>query len=138
MKRYRFRDLSVGTREIFEVQLSDADLEGFCALTGDVNPLHFDLSYARTKGFRDRVVHGMLTGSLISRLAGMHLPGELCFLQTVHLDFVAPVFPGDLLKVEGVVAHLSEAFQQVTVKSKIHNQCDLLVCRAMYKATFMV
>ncbi|MBR5361427.1 MAG: dehydratase, partial [Lachnospiraceae bacterium] len=76
MNTYIYEQIEVGHKESFKVTVTEADMDKFREITGDVNPLHRDTEYAKEHGYRDRVFFGMLTASYLSTLAGVYLPGE--------------------------------------------------------------
>lgn len=75
--------------------ISDEDVRGFARITGDTNSIHLDDTYAATTPFGRRIVHGMLTASLISAVIGNDLPGIGTIYLGQDLKFRAPVFIGD-------------------------------------------
>lgn len=89
------------TQAEFEVDVTTADMAAFSELSGDWNPLHNDPAFAKAAGFGKLVLHGAFSAGLISRLAGMHLPGESCLLHNMSLRFVAAIFPPVRLRVSG-------------------------------------
>lgn len=119
VSRFAFEDLRLGQEAGFEVVLSADDVDRFAALSGDVNPLHMDAGFARSRGFDGRVVHGACLTALVSRLIGVHLPGENALLQSVSMQFRRPVPAGTRLAVTGVVDQLSEAVRTAVVKVTI-------------------
>jgi len=102
--------LVVGTSASFERCIEAADVDTFARLSGDNNPLHMEVAFARALGHRDRVVHGALLTALASQLVGVHLPGRRSFLLSLKMDYVAPTYPGDTVVVSGNVRsiHLSQ------------------------------
>lgn len=114
-----FGDLSIGQRAAFDTQVSARELDQFIALSGDTNRLHADAAFARSRGYPDRVVHGALLSALVSRLAGVHLPGENCILHSLSLQFKVPVIVGARLRVEGVIDQLSDAVQAGVLKVSV-------------------
>src|SRR4051812_47681467 len=76
-------------------------MTAFAELSGDWNPLHTDAGYASRTSFGRPVLHGAYSAGLMSRLAGMYIPGEDCILHAMHLRFVAPVRPPARLRVSG-------------------------------------
>lgn len=74
------------------------DIDAFAALSGDHNPLHMDADYARSQGFSDRVVHGLLLAAKVSALVGMLLPGRRCLLLDYSLAHPNPVYAGDSVR----------------------------------------
>ncbi len=67
---YQFEELQLGMKESFDIMITKEMMENFCAMTGDVNPLHQDERFAKENGFQNRVVYGMLTSSFLSKLIG--------------------------------------------------------------------
>ena len=129
MNEYRYEDLVSReenkencTRAEFTVTITKEMMEKFLDITGDVNPLHNDADYARSKGFNDRVVYGMLTSSFYSTLAGVYLPGKYCLLHSVESSFRLPVFVGDTLTVSGFVKTKFETTKTMEIAAQIVNQ----------------
>ena len=62
-------DLVVGRKvETERHVVSAADIDAFCDLSGDRNPLHTDDEYAREAGFAGRIAHGLLVLSIAGGL----------------------------------------------------------------------
>jgi 3-hydroxybutyryl-CoA dehydratase len=95
---YCLEDLTVGMEAWHEKLLDEDDILSFADLTGDRNPLHLDDAFARTTRFESRIVHGMLTASLISAVLGMKLPGPGAIYVSQSIFFRAPVRCGDLVR----------------------------------------
>ena len=129
MNSYKFSDLSVGMTESFKVKITREMMDKFIDITGDISPIHTSRDYAKAHGFKDRVCHGMLFGSMFSTLRGVYLPGEHCLLHSVSTKFSLPVFPGDELTVKGEILDLNETFKLVQVKGTITNQNGKKVCK---------
>lgn len=70
-------------------------------LSGDRNPLHIDPEIAASGGFDRPVLHGSSTMGLVAR-AIAHLAGEgdPARLAAISLRFVAPVYPGEMVRTE--------------------------------------
>jgi len=130
MNSYRFMDIHLGLKHSFQVVVTSEMVDTFCELSGDRNPLHNNPGFATYFGFSDRVVHGMLTASFLSRLVGMYLPGKYALLQGADLSFTAPVFPGDTLTINGEVVSIHDAYRQIELKASITNQHGQKVVRA--------
>lgn len=122
IKTYFWKDISIGMQADFSSTISEDDLNSFAILAGDHNPLHKDFNYAKSKGFSNRVAHGMLTSSLYSKLVGMYLPGKYALLQGIDILFLKPVYPQDILYVFGEVGYLNEAYKQLEICAYIKNQ----------------
>ncbi len=87
----------------FEVEVTEDEARRFAELSGDWNPLHTDPAYAAGTSYRRTILHGAFSAGLISRMAGMHLPGRDCLLHAIKLKFVAPILPPARLRVHGSV-----------------------------------
>lgn len=122
MNRYGFEDLSIGMKESFSREVTADMVENFCRMTGDVNPLHTDEEFAKGKGFKDRVVYGLLTTSFLSTLAGVYLPGERSLIREVDVKMKKPVFIGDVLTVTGEVESIRDELGFFVMKVSIVNQ----------------
>ena len=129
MNNYNFEDLSVGMSESFEVNITEDMLSKFKDITGDINPLHNDESFAVSKGHPGRVAYGMLTASFLSTLAGVYIPGEKSLIQQVETKFSNPVYIGDTLTVKGEISELIESVQRLELKVTITNQNGKKVLR---------
>lgn len=90
MNSYKFADLSVGMSEEFTVTITEEMMDKFIDITGDVSPIHVNADYAKEHGFKTRVCHGMLFGSMFSTLAGVYLPGNTAFCTVWKQSFQAP------------------------------------------------
>jgi 3-hydroxybutyryl-CoA dehydratase len=112
-------------------------MDAFEKLSGDVNPLHRDASFAMERGYPGRVVYGMLTASLYSALAGVYLPGKYCLLRSVDSKFLKPVFIGDELTVTGEVAEVHADLGVAAIKAAITNQRGEKVSRAVLQCGFL-
>lgn len=130
MNHYRYDEIEIGIEESFSVKISEKMLDNFRDITGDINPMHNDNAYAQNAGFEGRIAYGMLTGSFLSTLAGVYLPGEFSLIHTVELEFVKPVLIGDELTICGTVVEKSDVFKTIWLKVVVKNQNGKKVCRA--------
>lgn len=111
-----FESIVVGESASLETRILERDVETFAQLSGDYNPLHTDVSYAALTPFKERVVHGMLLGSFVSRLVGMQLPGRRALLVRETLEFIMPVHIGNTINVTGTVVAKSESTGLIELK----------------------
>ena len=94
-----FADLEI--KNVFErsFRITNAMLQGFGDVTGDRNPVHFDDLAAKRAGFRKRIAHGLLTGSLVSQVFGMDFPGPGAIYKCQSFEFERPVYIDDEVRV---------------------------------------
>ena len=98
----------------------------FASLTGDSNPIHVDLNYARKSRFKNRIAHGMLTASFISTALATIFPGPGTIYLRQNLIFRAPVYIGDTITIR-VEALTVDNQNRATFKTQVFNQDDRLV-----------
>ena len=87
--------LYVGKTASLSKTFSEEDVLAFMNASGDTNPLHADCNKAHNALFGQRVVPGMLVGSLISGVLGTKMPGPGTVYMEQSLQFLKPVFIGD-------------------------------------------
>lgn len=75
--------------------VSAADIDAFCDLSGDRNPLHTDDEYARGTGFAGRIAHGLLVLSIAGGLGSEEDDWAIGAYLAESRRFVEPVLPGD-------------------------------------------
>jgi len=88
-------DVSVGDRIAFTKPISEEDVRGFAAASGDTNRLHLDEDYASETRFGRRIVQGTLVGGLISA-ALARFPGVTIYVSQT-LSFFQPADIGERL-----------------------------------------
>ena len=99
----------------FRVDVTQADAVRFAEISGDWNPLHTDDAYAKNTHYGRPVLHGAFSAGLMSRMAGMYLPGRHCLLHNMRLKFLAPIQPPAHLIVRGRLVRESSQTGQVEV-----------------------
>ncbi len=136
MKHYTFEEVQIGLTESFTVLITDDQMKTFTGLSGDLNPMHTDAEYAKSKGYKDIVVYGMLSSLFWSTLVGMYLPGERCLLNKCDVDYRKPVYVGDLLTVIGEVVDKREGTRRIKIKGRMMNQEGVTVNTAEITVSF--
>jgi acyl dehydratase len=122
-----FSELAVGDTASSTHTITAQMVDAFVAITGDTNPLHTDEAYARATHHGKKVVHGMLTASLLSELVGMKLPGKFSLILSQETQFKKPVFIDDTLVVTGTITQKSDATHTVTLALAITRGSDIVV-----------
>ena len=134
MNKYSFDEIEIGKEESFVFELNKEKMDQFLFITNDINPLHNDLDYAKSKGYDEKVVYGMLTASGLSTLAGVYLPGEKSLIYNVEIKFIKPVLLSTCpLKITGKVISKDVRFSTIDVKFSIINNIEEKVSRGTMK-----
>ena len=121
MRTFTFSDLSLGQSDTLLRTVMGADVEVFASVSGDVNPIHLDETYAAGTRFGQRIAHGMFTASLISAVIGTKMPGPGAVYLSQTLRFLAPVKIGD------VVAAIVTVAEKVEKGRRVRLECACLV-----------
>ena len=95
MRSYCFEDLIIGMKAEYRRKITQEDVKTFSEISGDINPLHLDETFASRTMFKSRVIHGIYTASMISAVIGTRLPGPGCIYLSQNLKFLKPVRAGE-------------------------------------------
>ena len=84
------------------------DVEMFTAMTGDKNPIHYDVELATNSPFGGLIVQGGVTTGLLNAVVAEELPGPgTVFLET-NWRFVKAVLVGETITASVKVEHVRD------------------------------
>lgn len=127
MKGRTILELSIADKASYQKTISETDVYLFAGISGDNNPAHMNDVEAKNTIFKERIVHGMLTASLISAVLGVQLPGPGTIYLAQDLKFTAPVRFGDTICAEVEVIEINLNKNIVKLKTTCTNQNDIIV-----------
>ena len=114
--------------------ITEADVLGFAALTGDAHPLHYDDEYAKTTRFGRPIVHGLHLMALTALGAAPlseQLRESMIALLEQQASFRKPVFKNDTvrpeLEIEEIEHQPGRAWGKLKIKVRLVNQRDEIV-----------
>ncbi|NPC55635.1 MaoC family dehydratase [Caenimonas soli] len=119
--------LNVGDSESFTRTVTETDIQLFAGMTGDFNPIHTDIEYAKTSRFGQRVAHGPIALSLVAYLVGMRLPGPGTILLRQDARYLAPVFIGDTITVTLTVVEKAPKGRVVMDASYVNQRGETVI-----------
>jgi 3-hydroxybutyryl-CoA dehydratase len=125
-KELTYEDILIGDTAVFSKTISEFDIYSFAGMTGDFNPMHIDKAFAETTVFKDRIAHGLLSGSFISTVLGMKLPGPNSIYLSQTFNFKAPVKIGDTIKAVVEVIEKRDDKKLIKLKTQVFNQNNVL------------
>lgn len=77
----------------------------FGDITLDYNPVHYDPRWAKAKGFRNLICHGLLVGSMICEFGG-----QIGWLATgMDFKYLKPVYFGDAIRCTITITKIEES-----------------------------
>lgn len=99
----KFADVKVGDKipALVLPPVSRHQLALYCGGSGDHNPIHVDIDFAKKFGFKDVFAHGMLSMAFLGRLATSYAPQSA--LRKLGTRFTSITWVGDVITVSGVV-----------------------------------
>jgi phosphate acetyltransferase len=114
-----YEEIQVGDKASLARTLTPEDIHLFAVMSGDINPAHMDEEYAQSSMFHKIIAHGMWSGSLISTILGVNLPGPGTIYLGQTLRFKRPVTLGDQVTVTVEVKEKDDAKKRI----KLHCIC---------------
>lgn len=121
LENITYDELDIGDYATFTKTLTEEELVLFAAASGDVNPVNLDKEYASHTTFKERIGHGMWSGSLISAALSTVIPGPGSIHLEQQLKFNLPVKLGDTLTVKLTVGEKQER-NRVIFNCEVSNQ----------------
>ncbi len=122
-----YDEINIGDTASFTKTMSETDIYLFAGITGDLNPAHVDAVSAADGMFKQRIAHGMLSGSFISTVLAMKLPGPGTIYLGQELSFRGPVFIGDTITAKVECTEKLEQRKWLKFKTTVTNQDGKLV-----------
>lgn len=99
--------------------VSEEMMTAFARLSGDHHAVHHDDGYARTRGFKARIVYGGLLVAQVSRLVGAELPVRHCVWSRLTIDFRAPLYVGETASLRATIVNVAEAVGALSLRFEI-------------------
>ena len=116
-----YDELNVGDSVRVDHLVKERDLILFAEVSGDVNPVHLDETFAANTPFKGRIAHGMFSGALISATIACELPGPGTIYIGQEMSFLRPVRLDDTISIElEVLEKLPK--NRVKIATRVFNQ----------------
>lgn len=112
----------IGQKASLEKAFTDEDVRTFAKISLDSNPVHLNDKYAENTIFKGRIVHGFLSGSLISAIIGTKLPGEGTIYLNQTMNFRRPVRIGEKIKATVEIVGIKEEKNILTLNTYCENE----------------
>ncbi|MEI7014460.1 fatty acid synthase subunit beta domain-containing protein [Leptospira licerasiae] len=107
---------------ISETFYSPSDMSEYSAASGDTNPIHTDIDFAKYAGWKDRIVHGLWTSSRVIKQIVMDVcQGDPSRLSSFEETFEAPVYLGEELLLEAVHVSQKKGSQILAIRLENRN-----------------
>ncbi|PJZ50227.1 type I polyketide synthase [Leptospira saintgironsiae] len=107
---------------ISETFYAPSDMSEYSAASGDTNPIHTDIDFAKYAGWKDRIVHGLWTSSrVIKQIVMDTCEGDPSRLSSFEEIFEAPVYLGEELLLEAIHVSQKKGSQILSVSLENRN-----------------
>jgi phosphate acetyltransferase len=117
-----YDEIQIGQSARLVRTLTADDIKAFAAVSGDTNPAHMDIDFAKASLFHEVIGHGMWSGSLISTVLGTQFPGPGTIYYSQTLQFKRPVKVGDTLTILITAIKKNDEKKKVTLDCLVTNQ----------------
>lgn len=121
LRIYDYHEIDVGMKDTRDYVITPEVYEHFLAAFGDHSPVHTDENYAKSRGFRGRVMHGSLLNGFVSHFVGMHFPGRSSLLLSVDMRFSNPSYLGDAIRIDAVVTQKMDVHNVIVMDAMLSN-----------------
>lgn len=98
-----------------ERTVTEADVEAFARLTGDLHPLHLDAEWAKSSMFGERIAPGMLVLSFSIALVELDHSRVLALRRLRNVVFKRPTRFGETIHVDALVTSARELSPEVSL-----------------------
>ena len=89
-------------------ELTQAKIDRYATVSGDLNPLHIDPEFAADTFFKGTIAHGMLGLSSLSELMEGEFGGRWLASGSLKVRFRGAARPGDRLTTSGQVSRIRD------------------------------
>lgn len=121
-----WENIEAGDTVTFYRTFSEGVVSNFTGITGDFNPIHMDPRTAVQCGFKNRVVPGLLTASMLTHAGGTLLP-EPYPAAKISFRFKAPVYIGETICARVTVAEKDPQKNKLTLQITCTNDRNEVV-----------
>ena len=114
-------------------KVSETVYEGFINVFHDKNPLHTDEAFARSKGFRQKVMHGNILNGFLSYFIGECLPLKEVVIHSQEIQYKLPVYINDELLFESTITDVHESVSVVEFSFRFLNSESKIVSKGKFQ-----
>lgn len=115
-------DIQVGQKAQRSMTVTQETVEAYAAITGDYNPLHFDIEFTSKTRFERLMAQGGITTGVLHALVAMDMPGPGTVFSSQHWTFPKPVYIGDTIHAEATVKSVHRRLPMADLEFRVVNQ----------------
>ena len=120
MTQPTFNSLNVGDEipALTTPSVSRHTLALYCGASGDHNPIHVDLDFAKSSGLDDVIAHGMLSAAYLAQMLTNWVPQSA--LRSFNNRFTAMTQIGDIVSCSGKIVEKFEKDGEKFVRLELY------------------
>ncbi len=108
-------------------QVTQDLISRYAIVSGDHNPLHTDPGFATTTLFGRTIAHGMMTLAFVSGAMRIWAGPAWDSSGTMDVTFLAPVFPDDIVSIDGAVSASDPGERACSIKCTVGDRVVAVV-----------
>ena len=116
----------VGQSWDHEWYISDKVYQQFLMLSNDYNPMHTNSSYAKSNGYKDKIVHGNILSCFISFFIGELLPIKNVVIIGQNIKYENAMYINDIIQLKVVISKFSDSVNFIQFEFQF-NKNDLCI-----------
>jgi 3-hydroxybutyryl-CoA dehydratase len=127
--------MSFNTGDRFEEKFSvtNAVYDGFISVFHDRNVLHTDESFAISRGFKGRVMHGNILNGFLSFFIGECLPVKEVIIHSQEIQYKNAVYLNDELFFDAEVTGVFESVGAAEFKFSFKNDAGKVLAKGKFQ-----
>ena len=111
--------LKIGDKFTLEFSFTQNQVNDFCKISGDFNPLHWDEEFAASTPFKRPIIHGALVSSVFSKVMGMDFPGKGSIYLKQISEFKRPLYVGQNYNAVFEIESINEGKHTAEIKTQV-------------------
>ena len=124
MKNWDYQLASIGDNipSLSIKPISRTMLALYAGASGDHNPIHIDIDFAKKSGMRDVIAHGMLIMSFMGRAITNIISQS--YIKNFSVKFCSMTQINDILNCSGIITHKvqDESSMNIIIGLSVHDQ----------------
>jgi acyl dehydratase len=111
--------LQIGDTFTIEFSYNQDQVNDFCRISGDFNPLHWDESFSANTIFKKPIIHGALVASMFSKVMGMDFPGKGSIYLSQFSEFKRPLYVDVVYKAIFEISSINSVKHSAEIKTQV-------------------
>lgn len=129
--------MKIGDQYRQEFIVSIKEYEFFLTVFKDQNPMHTSSSYAQSKGFKDKIMHGNILNGYLSFFIGERLPTKEVVIISQKINYNLPFFLGDNLELQAQIKTIHSSVGIIDIIYKFRKNAKHIVADGLIQIKVM-